>query len=101
MKKNFKKVFLINISILFLIFLALEISTGYLLTFRQKKSSLLIYVIKKLNTKDRTTPKLEKLQSLKEEGLKDLYPHYLYDPQVHPLHSKKYWFSNVCQIYQM
>ena len=33
--------------------------------------------------------------SLKEDGLKDLYPHYLYDPQVHPLHSKKYWFSSV------
>ncbi len=93
--KNYKRIALINISVLFLIFISLEIASGYLLSVRQKKTSLLVYVIKKLNVKDRTTPKLEKLKALKKEGLNNIYPHYLYDPQVHPLDSQKYWFSNV------
>ena len=82
---------LINI---FIILLILEIISGYFYNYRRIENSSLYYTFEKLKFKGRRVSKIDKINELKDKGYKNVFPSYLYDPQVHALNKINYWLSH-------
>ena len=94
-----KRLIGINIIILLSIFFALEVVSGYALNlkrFKFRKSSL-IYTVKKISEKINSpfelSDKYKKVSLLRENGSENVYPSYLFDPQIHKSNSL-YWFGH-------
>jgi len=93
-KNNIKKVLFYNFGLLFLIFLLLEFLSGYLIAFKRKPESQLIFMsqILKQNFVKTVNPTIALIRKLKSVG-KDVYPNYLYDSQLHHP-DNKYWINS-------
>ena len=94
-----KRLIVINIIILLAIFVALEVVSGYALNFKRfkfKKSSL-IYTVRKISEKINSpyvlSDKYKRVSLLRQNGSENVYPAYLFDPQIHKSNSQ-YWFGH-------
>ena len=85
---------LINIFMIFSTLLILEIISGYFYNYRRIQNSSLYYTFEKLIFKEKRVSKIDKINELKDKGYKNVFPSYLYDPQVHSLNKINYWFSH-------
>ena len=90
-----KKILLINFFLVLFIIVTLELVTGYFLRFKNYRNISFLYVLRKFNTKELGITKIKKINELKANNEKRIYPAYLYDPQVHPINSDQYWFGHL------
>jgi len=92
-----KRLIGINVIILLAIFFALELLSGYALNLRrfQYKKSSLLHTLAKISQKisSPSSDKYKRVSFLRQNGSKNVYPAYLFDPQVHESNSK-YWFGH-------
>ena len=90
-----KRLIAINSIILLAIFLILEISAGYFLNSKRFKKSALLYAAAKTSRKinNPKSDKLKRILLLRQNKSADVFPAYLYDPQVHESASL-HWFGH-------
>ena len=94
-----KRLIGINIIILLAFLFALEVVSGYALNlkrFKFRKSSLIYTVRKiseKINSPSGLSDKYQRVSLLRDNGSENVYPTYLFDPQIHKSNSL-YWFGH-------
>ena len=88
----------INILVFFSIISLAELASGYALNNKKSHSSSLLYAISAIKSRlssgaEYSSSKIDRVRFLKNKGVKNVYPFYLYDPQAHQL-GNKYWLSH-------
>ena len=80
-----KRIIGINAIVLLVILFALELVSGYVLSLKRFRTSSLIYAINKISLKIKfpESDKHQRVSLLRENGLVNAYPAYIFDPQVH------------------